>query len=154
MIHTGTHKAEARLTLTSELAALTLVRPWIDVLALEHVIPASTVFAINLCLEEALSNVIRHGYSGEPGHHLTIDFASSAPGAVTFTVEDSAPPFEPAEPAHSIAPVSLEDLQPGGQGIRFLRRFSQSLRWEPLSHGNRLTIGFHFPASNLPHPVV
>jgi len=154
MTQTGIHKAGARLTLKSELADLALVRPWVDVLAAENSIPPNIVYAINLCLEEALSNVIRHGYSGQPGRSLTIDFASSAPGAVALTIEDSAPPFQPVEPSAPAAPVSLEDLQPGGQGLRLLRKFSQALTWEPLPRGNRLTIGFSFPPPNPPPSVV
>jgi serine/threonine-protein kinase RsbW len=145
MPETYAHKADARLTLTSRLADLALVRPWVDALAVEHALPQDTVFAIHLCLEEALSNIIRHGYGGEPNHAITIDFTSSGKSALTFIIEDSAPPFRPIEPAEAQqapAPTSLDELIPGGQGIRLMRRFAGSLAWETLPHGNRLTIGF------------
>ncbi len=145
MPQTYAHKADARLTLTSRLADLALVRPWVDALAAEYALPQDTVFAINLCLEEALSNVIRHGYGGEANHAITIAFTPIGKDALTFTIEDNAPPFRPPEPEDAQpapAPSSLEELMPGGQGIRLMRRFAHSLVWEPLPHGNRLTIGF------------
>ena len=77
MPETYAHKADARLTLTSRLADLALVRPWVDALAVEHALPQDTVFAIHLCLEEALSNIIRHGYGGEPNHAITIEITNT-----------------------------------------------------------------------------
>ena len=37
---------------------------------------------------------------------------------------------------------SLEDLSVGGQGIRLLRRFANSLEYRAVPSGNRLRIGF------------
>jgi len=140
-----------RLTLQSRLDDLALVRPWVAALAAEHAIPEDTQFAIHLCLEEALSNVIRHGYRGEPNHAVTVDCTvSGAPDQaheLAFVVEDQAPPFDPTtspleEPA---VPASIDDLRPGGRGIRLLRGFAGSLAYQRLEGSNRLTIGFAMP---------
>lgn len=144
------HKAATRLTLRSQLADLALVWPWVDSLAVEHAIPADTHYAINLCLEEALSNIIRHGYAGQPNHAITIDFTPTEENWLTFAVEDSAPHFTPAEPEDCEAAVraaSIEDVKPGGQGVPLMRRFAGTLRWEQLPKGNRLTMGFMVAAS-------
>jgi anti-sigma regulatory factor (Ser/Thr protein kinase) len=53
------------LTLRSELVEVARVPPWVEKLAARHALPERTQFAMDLCLEEAISNVIRHGYSGE-----------------------------------------------------------------------------------------
>ena len=136
---TGT---QSRLTLNSRLADLTMICPWVDALAKEHQIPSDTVFAINLCLEEALSNVIRHGYAGEPGQSLTVEFIASEMGGPSFVIEDHAQPFNPLEAPHVALATTIDHAEQGGRGIRLLRRFAGSLAWEPLPHGNRLTIGF------------
>ena len=111
------NKAEARLTLKSQIQDLALLWPWLDALALEYKIPANTLFAINLCLEEAISNVIRHGYAGQPNNTITVDCTPAAENWLTFIVEDSAPHFAPADsdPAtarESIAPkpTRIEDV--------------------------------------------
>jgi anti-sigma regulatory factor (Ser/Thr protein kinase) len=136
---------ERRLTIPSRLEGLSLVQPWVEGLAAEYAISDNTQFAINLCLEEALSNVIRHGYLGEPGHSVSVVFTAERDGGIAFIVEDHAPPFNPLEsvPAREAAtPASLEELQPSGRGISFIRKFSRSLSYERLPDGNRLTIGF------------
>ena len=58
-------KTEKLLTLQSRLDAVALIWPWLESLASEYRIPAETQFAIDLCLEEAVSNVVRHGYADE-----------------------------------------------------------------------------------------
>jgi anti-sigma regulatory factor (Ser/Thr protein kinase) len=138
-----THTAEARLALESRLADLARVWPWVDALAAEHAIPADTRYAIDLCLEEALSNIIRHGYAGEPGHAITVSFTPRGPKGFTFIIRDNAPPFAPGEPAEtSCAPVSLDQIELGGLGIRLMRKFAGALVYEPLADGNRLTLSF------------
>ena len=140
-----------RLTLQSRLDDLALLWPWVEALAAEHAIPADTRFAIHLCLEEALSNIIRHGYRGEPNHAITVDCTVNCePEGVhelAFLVEDQAPPFDPLALALEEAPIpaSIDELRPGGRGIRLLRAFAGSLDYRRLAGGNRLTIRFAIP---------
>jgi anti-sigma regulatory factor (Ser/Thr protein kinase) len=131
-----------RLILQSRMSELTQVPPWIERLAARHAIPDSTQFAMNLCLEEALSNVIRHGYSSNPDHSVAVQFASPRENYFIFIVEDDAPRFNPAD-SPELPPVnSLDEVRVGGQGIRLMRQFSDALEYEPTPTGNRLSIGF------------
>ncbi|MGA9063277.1 MAG: ATP-binding protein [Terracidiphilus sp.] len=144
----STFKPAPRLTLQSQLDDLALLWPWIEALAAAYAIPANTQFAIHLCLEEALSNIIRHGYRSEPNHSITVDCGPAAAHDLIFTVEDQAPPFDPLAPSaveQAPIPSSIDRLQPGGQGIRLLRKFAGSLAYQRLAGGNRLIIGFVLP---------
>jgi anti-sigma regulatory factor (Ser/Thr protein kinase) len=117
----------------------------VDDLAIEYSLSDETVFAINLCLEEALSNIIRHGHNEEPGHPLTVDACTDGRSMLLFTIEDQAPHFlppEPMAPEGASRPVTIDELQPGGQGLPLLRRFANLLTWQQIPDGNRLTIGF------------
>lgn len=143
------HTAVDRLVLGSQLQDLKTVWAWVDALAATHGIGPRTRFAIELCLEEVLSNVIRHGYRQESGHPITIDFSMAGSVEMTFTIEDKAPPFSPidvVEPEKT--PVSLEDVRPGSLGIPLMRKFAGSLKYERLADGNRLTIGFPVEGSS------
>jgi anti-sigma regulatory factor (Ser/Thr protein kinase) len=135
-----THEARRRLSLTSSLGELVRVAPWVGALATEYDISDERRFAIELCLEEVLSNIVRHGYRGEPGHAFTVDFVRLGEDLV-FVVEDNAQPFEPAQPGDAI-PGDLNTIIPGGQGLRLLYRFAGSVKYEQLAQGNRLTIRF------------
>ena len=147
-----TAKHVSRLTLKGQLDDMALLWPWVEALIAQFNIPSDTAFAIHLCLEEAISNVIRHGYNGDPGHTLTVDCASPNAHEVVFTIEDQAPPFDPLQPEHieELVEPSPEDfLRPGGRGILLMRKFASTIAYERVKSsngdGNRLTIGFVLP---------
>jgi serine/threonine-protein kinase RsbW len=135
-----------RLELDSRLTDLSRVSPWIEAVANRFLLGEELRFALHLCIEEALANVVLHGYRNEPGHPIIVAF-SLAGSALAFTVEDQAPPFAPpdiplADDPDRHSNPSLASLEPGGNGIRLLRHFAGSLAYERTAHGNRLTIGF------------
>ena len=125
-------KLHDRLELDSRLTELSRVQPWIEALADLHGLGEDTRFAIQLCMEEALANVVMHGYGNEPGHPLVIQSWVSN-GALFFAVEDQAPPFDPSEtePLNNALKPDLESMTPGGNGIRLMRRFAGSLQGHP-----------------------
>jgi serine/threonine-protein kinase RsbW len=142
------HPIPEKLVLESRLEELAQVFPWVERLAAAWAIPAEKLFAMNLCLEEVLSNIVRHGYRSAPNQSMTVEFERNGDREFRFIVEDSAPhfrPFDPAVPLEDAAPAALEDLVPGGNGIPLLRRFADSVEWEPLEKGNRVKIGFVVP---------
>lgn len=144
----STTKPVHRLTLRSQLGDLALLWPWVEALAGEYSIPAETTFAIHLCLEEAVSNVVRHGYRGLPDYTLTVSCASPAERVLEFTVDDQAPPFDPladSDLANAPAPSPIDELRPGGRGVRLLKTFAGTLAYQPTASGNRLIIGFALP---------
>ena len=140
-----------QIVIGSHLSEMERLPTWVDSLAARYGIADSVTFAINLCLEEVVSNVIRHGYANQPGQFLTVDCSSPRPGSFLFTVEDDAAPFNPLEIAALPTIAEQAEGQIGGQGIRLLRGFSDLLEYEAKPGGNRLLIGFsNATASNRP----
>jgi serine/threonine-protein kinase RsbW len=139
---TGEHITGERLDLQGRISELARIPPWIERLASLYAIPDSTQFAMNLCLEEVLSNIIRHGYSSDPDRSISVQFATASKENFVFVVEDEAPPFNPVESPELPALDGLENDRIGGQGIRLLRQFADSLEYQATASGNRLRIGF------------
>src|SRR5215469_2452256 len=111
---------EDRLELDSSLPELSRGLPWAEALAGKIHLCVETRYAIQLCMEEALANVVLHGYQNEPGHPIVIR-SSTADGWLFFAIEDEAPAFAPTEPergSDAQKPASIEAIQPGGNGIR------------------------------------
>lgn len=133
-----------RLVLDSRLTELARVQPWIEALADRFGFGEKDRFSMQLCVEEALANLVLHGYRNQPGHPIVIG-ASATEGSLFFTIDDKAAPFIPVEPAAPAMPVSLESIEPGGNGIRLLHRFAGSVAYDSSPEGNRLTIGFPLP---------
>ena len=133
---------EELLTLGSRVSDLTLIPPWIERLGGEHAIPGSVQFAMNLCLEEVLSNVIRHGYLNQPNHPILVRYAVAPDGSSLLVVEDEAPMFNPLAAEETPVGEVLEGNRVGGMGIRLVRGFASGIEYEPTSAGNRLTMAF------------
>jgi anti-sigma regulatory factor (Ser/Thr protein kinase) len=132
--------APPQLALRSDLSELMRVVVWLDDLAAYFQIPQATHYAMDLCLEEALSNIIRHGYAGEDGT-IVVRHRGHGEGELLLVVEDGAAAFDPLAPE---LPPSLgwEDSQAEGFGIELMRRFASAVKYERLASGNRLTLYF------------
>jgi serine/threonine-protein kinase RsbW len=140
----------SRLTLHGRLDDLALVWPWVESVAAAYAISAKTKFAIQLCLEEALSNIIRHGYNNRPNEALTVDCVldgdhKGGNHELVLTIDDEAPAFDPLAAPEAENPSTIEELKPGGRGIRLMRKFAGSLAYQRLPSGNRLTLRFALP---------
>ena len=95
MTANATDTTGERLILRSSLPDLARIPPWLERLAAQYAIPDGAQFAMDVCLEEVLSNVIRHGYAGQPDRPILVQFSSPREGYFVFVVDDEAPPFDP-----------------------------------------------------------
>jgi serine/threonine-protein kinase RsbW len=99
------------------------------------------MFAIRLCLEEALVNGFRHGNRFEPG--LVVKFrASISPRECTFEVEDEGEGFDPGGVPDPTAEENLEI--PSGRGIMLMRAYMSEVEY--LDPGNCLRMVYRRPA--------
>ena len=130
------------LALRSTLFDMERLPPWIDGIAQKLGLTEQLTFAIQLCMEEDVSNVIRHSYAGDDGQWVTVRCAPSQDGHVVFTIEDNATPFDPLQGSEPPAIGPEDNGQLGGQGIRLLRQFADTLEYESKPGCNRLHIGF------------
>jgi serine/threonine-protein kinase RsbW len=110
---------------------------------------ADVAFDVRLATEEVVTNVIEHGYAGAdvPGP-IAVRFRRE-PRQVVITIDDLAPPFDPAtiRPPDPTAP--LEARRIGGLGWHFVRRVMDEVRHEHrLPRGNRVTLVKRLPATN------
>ena len=113
--------AHDRLTLRSQLADLSLVSRWVQALASRHRFSDRTSFAIDLCLEEALSNVIRHGYADDPTRKLDVAFQMSPEGRVSFlslkTLRPTSAPSIPKRRRLRPPPLRWKSLSPAARAF-------------------------------------
>ncbi len=139
----GANKTSAtQLILRSQIGQLELVPPWIETLAAERAIPRNIQYAMNLCLEEILSNIIHHGYGGNPDHVIVVRYVQAPDKSSVLIVDDEAPHFNPLTIEERPIEESLDGTRTGGLGIRLVRGFATTLEYEPRPVGNRLTISF------------
>ena len=134
-------EAGDELAIQGDLAAMAGLADWVDGVVERHGLGEKVQFAAKLCLEESVSNSIRHGYAQRPDGQVRVKFSGDGAGGAVFTVEDDAPRFNPLEQAEMPA-INPETFEIGGQGIRLMRAFAGWLEYEATGTGNRLRIGF------------
>jgi anti-sigma regulatory factor (Ser/Thr protein kinase) len=105
------------------------------------------VFALQICLEEAVTNIIMHSGSAERGKQIWVTI-SPTPDLVAC-LEDEGEPFDPTKVPPPQQPGSLEDAQVGGLGVHLIRRLTAGMRYERVAGRNRLTLEFA-PRSKAP----
>ena len=141
-----------RIVLRGTLSETSRLSEWVQRLAARYCVDDQLHFAMHLCLEEVVSNIIRHGYAPDTAQPVTIEFSRLGEGQLLFTIEDFAPPFNPLlAPEMPLVDTGGEPAI-GGRGIRLLRAFAHTLEHERTAAGNRLRIGFTGPRIQVPQP--
>lgn len=83
-------------------------------------------FEIELSLEEALANAVRHGNAGDPKRTVTIRCLLE-PALVAFIIEDQGTGFDPAGVPDPTTDDRLD--QPGGRGIWLIRNYMDMVEY-------------------------
>ena len=128
--------AQERLVIDSRLEAAAEARAWLVEQASQAGFSADTINDLKLALTEAVTNVVRHAYGGEPGHQIILSLAADAE-ALTLTVRDYGRPFD----ASLYQSPDLSEPQEGGYGMLLLRRLTDEARYDTSSEtGTTLTL--------------
>ena len=99
----------------------------------------SLVLAINLALEEAVTNVVLYAYPEGTDGLVDIEAILQA-GALTFVVSDSGSPFDPTAKPDADISLGVEDRPIGGLGIFLVRQIMDSVSYEYTGGKNILTM--------------
>ena len=102
-------------------------------------IATEAVFQINLTLEEIVSNSIKYGYQGEPGHTIDLHISLDS-GLVTILVEDAGVPFNVLDVPTPDLHCPVEDRPIGGLGVHLARTLMDGLEYERREGRNVLSL--------------
>jgi serine/threonine-protein kinase RsbW len=103
----------------------------------------SEVYAVQLAVDEASTNIIEHGYGGECPSRIDITCETLEDGLKVILYDD-AQPFEPTDVPEPETNVPLEELKPRGLGIFLMRKMMDEVKYQPTpDRGNTLTMIKH-----------
>jgi serine/threonine-protein kinase RsbW len=100
-----------------------------------------TSFAVQLCLDEAVANILEHGKGSAGASAIAADLECSD-SKVVLEIEDDGSPFDPSVVAAPQTPQTLEAASPGGRGIHLIRQFSSRMEYARAGGHNRLRLTF------------
>lgn len=130
------------LRLTSDVRLLAGVRELVSHVAQRLGVSHDSSSHLALAVDEALCNVIRHGYKQQPGRPIWVrlwpleDDGRDGPG-LRVVIEDEAPQVD----VRCIQGRDLDDVRPGGLGVHIIRQVVDLAEYAPRpTVGMRLTL--------------
>jgi anti-sigma regulatory factor (Ser/Thr protein kinase) len=127
-------------TFTCLLENLGKICDYITGFAIQAGFNESQVYAVQLSVDEAATNIIEHAYCGDLGDDLEITCEVLNNG-LKVILHDHGRPFEPELVPEPVVDVPLEKLKSRGLGIFLMRKMMDEVRFEfTPDHGNTLTM--------------
>jgi anti-sigma regulatory factor (Ser/Thr protein kinase) len=117
---------------------------WLCEAASARGMPEEAIWRLDLCMTEALANVIAHGGAGSDSDRIRLHLdvrCNVGGGEAAVTVSNTGAAFNPLSVEPRPRPRTLAELeQPGGHGLGMLRQFSDTLDYSYSEGQNHLTI--------------
>ena len=127
------------LSITTGLQNLAKLRRFVKRTAAALEVDPEAIGEIQLAVDEAATNIILHGYQGQPGQ---IEVEIRRIGAdITICLRDSAPPFDPITVPQPNLTLPLHKRSPGGMGVHLMRQVMDEIHHRVTANGgNELTL--------------
>ena len=125
------------ISLKNRLSELEKVSQHLTEFGAHHRLSPKVVQALNLALEEIITNVISHGYTDEDEHEILVRLRAE-PQQVTVEVEDDGRAFNPLEVPVPDVRRPVAERAMGGLGIHLVRTLMDGLGYERHGNKNRL----------------
>jgi serine/threonine-protein kinase RsbW len=128
-----------QLTLSAEVTALPEARAFIRSACQDLHIANETSYDILLAVDEALSNIIEHGYAGLEHGPITVAWRKEAQRLIV-EITDSGHAFEPVQPEQPDIEAKLLDGRLGGLGLYLIYNIMDKISYQTTAVGNTLTM--------------
>lgn len=96
-------------------------------------------YAVELVLEEAFMNIVRHAFDDGAEHLVDLSLRAE-PGRLVLELVDDGMRFDPAGHAAPPRAISIQTARPGGLGLPLMWRYVDSLQYRREAGRNRLTL--------------
>ena len=138
----SSHQAR-RLVLRNDVAELQRLAGWIEGFARQGM-SSDVSFAVQLCLEEAVANIIMYGAARDDRLEIAVELERNG-GTLVARIEDNGRQFDPTRAPPPVPARSLEEAKVGDVGIHLMRSFATGMDYERRNGRNRLTLRFVEP---------
>ena len=131
-------KCTTRVVIGGDLAGIPRVSAAIEDMMRECRFSDDEILDLQLGVEEAIANIILHGYRGVSGEveiEIHVTDMSAEVG-----ISDQAPPFDPLSVPVPDLGSELSERHAGGLGIHLMRQVVDEVRYEYVNGNNVLTL--------------
>lgn len=116
-----TNRPDRKADFPASFESLDLIRAFVGHAAGDFGLDANGIYAVQLAVDEACTNIIEHAYEGKVEQEIQCT-CQIAPEALTIVIRDCGKPFDPEQVPEPDLAASLEERQTGGLGLYFMRQ--------------------------------
>ena len=133
----GSKNGELQFTLKNRVAEIARLGERLGEFAAGHQLTPSVLYDLNLALEEAVTNIISHGYSDHREHEILVRIRVES-GEVIAELKDDARAFNPLTAPEADVTTPLDEKTAGGLGIHLMRKLMDGIEYQRVEDGNLL----------------
>jgi Anti-sigma regulatory factor (Ser/Thr protein kinase) len=131
---------EIKLTIDSNLENVFLIGLAVNSICSHTLLSDLESYHIEVCVVEAVNNMIKHAYGNETGHEVEVNIALHS-DRIVFQLRDRGNVMElPDKPELNIDPDDLENLPEGGMGVFIISKIMDTVTYKQFSDCNVFTI--------------
>jgi serine/threonine-protein kinase RsbW len=140
---------KASLTIAADVEQLTQVREFVYDFARHYCVEEDWLYDLILAVDEAVTNIIQHGYE-QTGGLILVQIETLSDG-LQVVIYDTAPSFDPTTYPDPELTAELEERKPGGIGIYMMRKLTDKVFYCCQPDGiNELQLVKKFPLRTRP----
>lgn len=133
------------VTVKNQLTEIERLSAIVDEFGEQHAIPPKVLFAMNVSLDEILTNIISYGYTDGLPHDIVVRL-SCRDGTVEVEVADEARAYNPLTTPEPDLTKPLEERPIGGLGVHLIKTMMDALEYRRERDRNILTFRKKFDA--------
>ena len=126
--------------LRNDLSEIDRIQRLVEERAVDWALSPSSLNAINVSLDEILTNTISYGYDDDDEHLIAVRVALEADGLITIEVADDGKPFNPLAMPEPDTQAAIDDRAVGGLGIHLVLRLMDDVAYRRENDRNILTL--------------
>lgn len=132
---------ELNLSVACNVAALPGAQDAIAAFARAHNVPERIAFALDLVMDEVISNIINHGFAPDQSERWIQCRAAVGPALIAIAFVDNGRPFDPlTEAPEPDLTSAIEDRAIGGLGVHLVKTLADESRYSRQDGENTLEI--------------
>jgi anti-sigma regulatory factor (Ser/Thr protein kinase) len=128
------------VTLRGDLLEIPRVHGIVEELARTAGLSEADLNAINVSLDEILTNIIQHGFDDTGEHCITVRVAIDESHQATVEIEDDGRPFDPLEAKDPVLDTPIEERPIGGLGIHLVKHLMDAVEYRRHEGHNLLVL--------------
>jgi len=148
------HHAPIAIRINSDPANLCVVRSAVESAAQRWGLPERDCHPLVLAVDEALTNIIRHGYAcraDEPIYVTLSPLHTEQRQGIEVIIEDETTNIDPSSiKSKASESASIDDVKPGGLGVSIIEKSVDHHRYERRLDAKGLRLTLHKYASTVP----